>query len=167
MRLFLDNDTDVIMDFDYEKIAKDVINASLKALDCPFEVQVNLLLTDNETIRTYNRDSRDIDRATDVLSFPGLEFDEPGVFELNGDEADYIDPETGLVVLGDIIISLDKVSEQAAEYGHSKLREYAFLIAHSMLHLSGFDHMTSEDAADMEARQESILEGLHISRDRD
>ncbi len=167
MRLFLDNDTDVIMDFDYEKVATDVIEAVLKALGCPFDVQVNVLLTDNETIRAYNRDNRDIDRPTDVLSFPGLEFEKPGVYELTGDEADYIDPETGLVVLGDIIISLDKVREQAQEYGHTKLREYAFLIAHSMLHLSGFDHMTAEEASDMEARQESILNSLHISRDRD
>ncbi len=165
MRLFLDNDTDVIMDFDYEDIAKDVINEALKQLECPFDVEVNLLLTDNESIRKYNRDNRGIDSPTDVLSFPGLEFVNPGEFTLSGSEADYTDPETGLIMLGDIIISLDRVISQAEEYGHSRLREYAFLIAHSMLHLSGFDHMTEDEAADMERRQEDILKSLNITRD--
>ena len=165
MRLFLDNDTDVIMDFDYEDIAAKVINEALKMLKCPFDVEVNVLLTDNESIREYNKDNRGIDSPTDVLSFPGLEFVNPGEFTLNGNEADYIDPETGLIMLGDIIISLDRVISQAEEYGHSRLREYAFLIAHSMLHLSGFDHLSSDEAAIMEQRQEDILKSLNITRD--
>lgn len=165
MRLFLDNDTDVIMDFDYEDIAAKVIDEALKLLKCPFDVEVNVLLTDNESIKEYNRDNRGIDSPTDVLSFPGLEFVNPGEFTLQGSEADYTDPETGLIMLGDIIISLDRVISQAEEYGHSRLREYAFLIAHSMLHLSGFDHMTPEEAADMELRQEDILKSLNITRD--
>jgi probable rRNA maturation factor len=165
MKLFLDNDTDVTMDFDFNDVAVSVIEKTLNTLNCPFDVAVNMVLTDNETIHECNREMRGIDKATDVLSFPYLTFDEPGVYELEGSEADYIDPETGLIVLGDIMISLDKVKEQAEEYGHSLKREYAFLIAHSMLHLSGYDHMTDEDAAHMEQMQESILKSLGIDRD--
>jgi len=165
MRLFLDNDTDVTMDFDFEDVAASVIDKTLVTLDCPFDTAVNLVLTDNETIRECNRDMRGIDKATDVLSFPNLTFSEPGRYVLEGSEADYIDPETGLVVLGDIMISLDKVREQAEEYGHSLKREYAFLVAHSMLHLSGYDHMTEDEARIMEQMQESILKSLGIDRE--
>ena len=165
MRLFLDNDTSVTMDFDFEDVAMRVINKTLDTLGCPFDAAVNVVLTDNEAIRECNRDMRGIDRATDVLSFPYLEFNEPGIYELPENEADCIDPETGLVVLGDIMISLNKVKEQAEEYGHSCKREYAFLIAHSMLHLSGYDHMTDDDAHLMEQMQENILSELGINRE--
>lgn len=165
MRLFLDNDTDVSFDFDIEKTAADVIGAVLYAEGCPYDVEVNLLLTDDEGIRVYNRENRGIDNATDVLSFPGLDFVAPGAFDISGMEATCTDPETGLITLGDIIISVDRVRLQAELYGHSVLREFAFLVAHSMYHLSGYDHMTEEDAELMEAKQESILETLGIKRE--
>ncbi len=165
MRLFLDNDTDVIMNFDYENTAQTVIEEALRELECPFDVQASVLLTDNEAIQIYNRDNRGIDSPTDVLSFPGLMFDAPGAFMLEGNEADFIDPETGLVVLGDIIISLDRVKEQAEQYGHSKKREYAFLIAHSILHLCGYDHETDDEAKMMFDKQDQILDRLGITRD--
>ena len=111
-----------------------------------------------------NRDYRQIDRPTDVLSFPNLSFDSPGKFDLT-ESADVVDPETGEVVLGDIVICYDKVLEQAEEYGHSILREFAFLLTHSMLHLCGYDHMTEEETSVMEAKQNQILDTLKITRD--
>ena len=112
-----------------------------------------------------NLEHRQIDRPTDVLSFPMLEYETPGDFSfLEEDGEDCFDPDTGELLLGDIVISADKVMEQAEEYGHSVKREYAFLITHSMLHLMGYDHMMEEDAKEMEYLQEEILKELGIGR---
>lgn len=166
MQLYLENETKISFEFDTEAVAAAVIDAVLEAEKCPYDVEVNLLLTDNEGIREYNRQMREIDRATDVLSFPGLFFEEPSVFAIEpGEEADYTNPESGKIILGDIIISVDKVIEQALEYGHSRKREFAFLTAHSMYHLCGYDHMTEAEAKLMEAKQEAILTKLQITRD--
>ena len=101
-----------------------------------------------------------------MLSFPNLDFDRPGDFEISEDrEADYFDPDTGELILGDIIISVDRVKEQAESYGHSRKREFAFLVAHSMLHLCGYDHMEEGEAKVMEAKQEQVLSSLGITRD--
>ncbi len=166
MTLFLENETDKIFAFDVEETARQVIEGVLDMEECPYETQVNVLLTDNEGIREYNREYRSIDRETDVLSFPNLEFETPGVYEVEEEqEADCFDPDTGELILGDIIISVDRVAEQAESYGHSPKREFAFLVAHSMLHLSGYDHMESEEAKVMEAKQEKVLQKLGITRD--
>lgn len=166
MTLFLENETDKIFAFDVEETARQVIEGVLDMEECPYETQVNVLLTDNEGIREYNREYRSIDRETDVLSFPNLEFETPGVYEVEEEqEADCFDPDTGELSLGDIIISVDRVAEQAESYGHSPKREFAFLVAHSMLHLSGYDHMESEEAKVMEAKQEQVLQKLGITRD--
>ena len=112
-----------------------------------------------------NREYREVDRPTDVLSFPQVEYETPADFSWAEEhEVDCFDPDSGELLLGDIVISADKVAAQAEEYGHSRRREYAFLIAHSMLHLMGYDHMTETEAADMERRQKEILEGIHIPR---
>ena len=140
--------------------------AVLDAEECPYESQVNVLLTDNEGIHEFNREHRGIDRETDVLSFPNVDFETEGDFDIDEErEADYFDPDTGELILGDIIISVDKVMEQAESYGHSTKREFAFLVAHSMLHLCGYDHMEEEEAKVMEAKQEEILTSLGITRD--
>lgn len=166
MTFFVENETDKTFSFDVEQVVEQVAGKVLDMEKCPYEVQVNVLLTDNEGIRQYNRDYRQIDRETDVLSFPNLDFEQPGEFEIDEDrEADYFDPDTGELILGDIIISVDKVTEQAGSYGHSRKREFAFLVAHSMLHLSGYDHMEEDEARDMEARQEEALKALGITRD--
>ena len=166
MQLYLENETEICFEFDMEAVAGAVINEVLKVEQCPYDVEVNLLLTDNEGIREYNRQMRDIDSATDVLSFPGLFFEKPSLFVIEpGEEADYTNPETGNIILGDIIISVDKVLEQALEYGHSIKREFAFLTAHSMYHLCGYDHMTEEEAKLMEAKQEAVLLKLQFTRD--
>lgn len=111
-----------------------------------------------------NREHRGIDRPTDVLSFPMLDVRTPG--DLSGVEEmpDAFDPESGELMLGDIVISKDKVIAQAEEYGHSLKREYAFLIAHSMLHLLGYDHMEDDERLLMEQRQREIMEKAKIPR---
>ncbi len=151
--------------FHYRELAKKVI---LKSLDCegfPYEAEVNLSLVDNEMIREINREMREIDAPTDVLSFPMLDFKAPAEFSgIESDWEDTVNPDTGEVMLGDIVISADKVRSQAEEYGHSEKREYAFLITHSMLHLIGYDHMVSQDAAVMEEHQRVILNALNIKR---
>lgn len=166
MKLFLENETDKTFDFDVNDIAENVIKEVLTEEQCPFEVEVNLLLTSNDSIRTYNRETREIDKATDVLSFPNLFFEKEAVFDIPQHmRADYTNPETGLIVLGDIIISTEKIAEQALAYGHSEKREFAFLVAHSMLHLCGYDHMSEHEAKVMEQKQEQILQKLMITRE--
>lgn len=167
MNFYVDNETDHEFDFDIEKVVRDVCEGVLSMEKCPYgNISVNVLVTDNEGIRQYNKDFRQIDKETDVLSFPNLEFEKPGEYFIpEGEEADYIDPESGDIVLGDIILSKDRILSQAEEYGHSIKREFAFLVAHSMLHLSGYDHMTEEEAAVMEEKQKAVLNELGITRD--
>ncbi len=166
MNLYMENETGREFPFTAEETAREVCEAVLEEEGCPFEVQVNIVLTDNEGIRALNRECRNTDRETDVLSFPNVDFEEEGVFDIDEDrEADYFDPESGELVLGDIMISVDKVYGQAEEYGHSLRREFAFLVAHSMLHLCGYDHMEEDERLRMERRQEEILTGLGITRD--
>lgn len=166
MLVFIENETNRSLPFPVEETVQLVCEAVLEEEGCPYEAQVNLVLTDNGGIRELNRECRGIDRETDVLSFPNVDFDEEGVFDIDEDsEADYFDPETGELLLGDVMISLDKVYEQAEEYGHSVRREFAFLVAHSMLHLCGYDHMEDTERVRMEQKQEAILTGLGITRD--
>ena len=150
MTIEFEKEYDKDLGINYEEIADKVINAALDYEECPYEAEVSLTLVDNNRIHDINKEFRDIDRPTDVLSFPMVEYDDAGEFAFLEDEDDCFNPETGELMLGDIIISLDKVEEQAIAYGHSFTREYAFLIAHSMLHLMGYDHMTDDDASIME-----------------
>ena len=135
-----------------------VIRSALAAEGMEAACEVNVLLTDDENIHRINLDMRDVDRATDVLSFP--EFDlQPG--ELPSEED--ADPGTGLVPLGDMVISMEHVEAQAKEYGHSNRRELAYLVVHSTLHLLGYDHETGEeDELDMRARQTAIVENMGL-----
>ena len=160
-----DESTTPLPDVDTEGLANKVIEAAMDYESCPYEAEVNLLLTDNAGIHEINRNHRGIDRPTDVLSFPMLEYERPADFSpMEEDAVDCFNPETGELLLGDIIISTDKVIEQAEKYGHSREREYAFLIAHSMLHLFGYDHEVPQEAAVMEQKQAAILESLNILR---
>ena len=166
MTFYVENETAVEFPFLVEETVRTVCEAVLESENCPYETQVNVVLTDNSGIREMNRECRGIDRETDVLSFPNVDFEQEGVFDIDGDrEADYFDPDTGELMLGDILISVDKVMEQAQNYGHSVRREFAFLVAHSMLHLCGYDHMEEAEAGVMEKKQEEILAGLGITRD--
>ncbi|SHJ30673.1 rRNA maturation RNase YbeY [Pseudobutyrivibrio xylanivorans] len=164
MTIFIETECDFNFDFDYEKIAKDVVNTAIEHLDFPYEAEISITITDNDGIQAINKEFRNIDAPTDVLSFPMIEYSEPGVFDDIENDDDLFNPETGEVILGDIVLSVPRILSQAEEYGHSVLREYAFLIAHSMLHLFGFDHMTEADAAVMEEKQREILDILKISR---
>ena len=166
MTFYVENEVEYQFPFNMEEVAEMVAKDILKTENCPFETEINLLLTDNEGIRGFNQEFRDIDRETDVLSFPNCEYDTPGDFSLiQPDDVDCFSPETHELILGDIIISKDRVIEQAKEYGHSQKREFAFLVAHSMLHLCGYDHMEPEEAAVMEEKQRACLERLGITRD--
>ena len=150
---------------DDQTIIENVIHTALDYEKCPYEVQVFVLLTDDEEIRQMNRDHRGIDRPTDVLSFPMAEYPVPGDFsDVEDREPDAFHPATGELMLGDIIISMDRMAAQAEEYGHSRIRELAFLTAHSMLHLMGYDHMEDEERQVMERRQEEILAICGYSR---
>ena len=136
------------------------INAVLKAEGVTAKCEINVLVTDDAGIREINRTSRNIDSATDVLSFPEFELT-PG--QLPGQED--ADPGTGYVPLGDMAISLERVKAQAKEYGHSNRRELAYLAVHSVLHLLGYDHMDEgAQKAQMRAREETIMAALGLER---
>lgn len=164
MTINIEYETDKHLDIPYEAIIRDIIPAALDYEECPYEAEVNVLLTDNEAIREINRDQRQIDAPTDVLSFPMIEFEKESDFDHVEESAeDYFNLETGELMLGDIVISVEKVVEQAEKYGHSQERELAFLVAHSMLHLCGYDHMDDAQREIMEAKQREILaeKGYH------
>lgn len=151
--------------FHYKQTAKNVIEKALEMEGFPYEAEVSLTLVDNDQIHEINFEMRQIDKPTDVLSFPMLEYESPADFSNLDQQWDLIvNPDSNEVVLGDIVISADKVREQAEAYGHSEKREYAFLIAHSMLHLMGYDHMLPDEAALMEQHQREILKALGIHR---
>ena len=159
MTIEIEYEAEKKLDLPYEKIIRDVIEEAMDYEGCPYEAEVSVVLTDNPSIQEINRDYRQIDRPTDVLSFPMVDYERPADFcGLEEQAEDYFNPETGELMLGDIIVSVDKVEEQAAEYGHSEKRELAFLVAHSMLHLFGYDHMEEEERLVMERKQAEILE---------
>lgn len=156
--IYYEEEGGIRLPFDPETVARTVIEEALEYEGCPFEAEVNLLLTTDEEIHAMNREFRQIDAPTDVLSFPMLEYPAPSDFsQAEEGYEDCFNPETGELMLGDIILSADKVKEQARLYGHSQARELAFLVAHSMLHLCGYDHMEDQERAEMERRQEEIL----------
>lgn len=166
MTITIEEEKEFNVDFDYKQIANDVIIGALDFENCMYEAEVNLLITGSEEIKAINNEFRDIDSETDVLSFPMVDYETPGDFDFLEEAGDeYFNPETGELVLGDIIINVDRVYSQAKEFGHSEKREYAFLICHSMLHLMGYDHMEPDEATDMENRQNEILNKLNITRD--
>ena len=165
MTSYVEYETDKKFDFAVEEVVEKVARTVLEMENCPYEVCLNLLITNNEGIRTYNKDYRQIDKETDVLSFPNVEYEKAGDFSMAEKmQADCFDPDSGELLLGDIIISAQKVEEQAKEYGHSEVREFAFLTAHSMFHLCGYDHMNDEEAAVMENKQETVLQKLGFVR---
>ena len=153
MSLFIEEEGNIKLDFDTEEIAALVIDAALELADCPYEAEINLLLTENAQIHEMNLEQRGIDRPTDVLSFP---MGENGVYE--------VDPETNSQILGDIVISMEKVLEQSKLYGHSLRREVAYLTAHGMLHLLGYDHEQGGiEKMRMREREDRVLDLLGFS----
>ena len=160
MTLTFENEQDFDLGFDPEEVAAAVINGVLDQEACPYEAEVELILTDPENIRTMNREHRNIDRETDVLSFPMVDYPSPASFDfLETEEGDdCFNPDSGELMLGDIVISVARARAQAEEYGHSLRREFAFLVAHSMLHLLGYDHERGEDDTARMRRREKELQ---------
>lgn len=164
MTLYFEEEGGLEFSLPCEELANKVAEAALDYVECPYEATVNLLLTMSDEIREMNKNFRNIDAATDVLSFPMVDYETSGDFSFLEEAEEYFDPESGELLLGDIVISKEKVISQAEEYGHSLEREFAFLIAHSMLHLFGYDHMEEKERLEMEQMQKEILDKLCIRR---
>ena len=146
----------------YAALLRRVIPAALEAEGVSFPCEVDVLFTDDAGIRAINREQRDVDRPTDVLSFPMFDLTAGTPPTLDDVE---VDPGTGLVPLGDMVLSLERAQAQGAEYGHGPERETANLAVHSVLHLLGYDHLDEgPQKARMRAREEAILNGLGIGR---
>lgn len=161
-RIIIENEQNAIkISEEIENTIKRVIEASLEYENCDFNAEVSVTIVDNEAIREINNETRNINMPTDVLSFPMLYFDEDGnivdsEFDMDGD----------VIVLGDIVISAERAKVQAEEFGHSFLREMAFLTVHSMLHLLGYDHVDDpEGERIMFKKQDEILDKLGITRE--
>lgn len=166
MSVQIEYETGTELDIDWKDIIQRTVEASLEFENCPYETMVSVILTDNEEIRRINQDYRGIDQPTDVLSFPMIEYQVPGDFSIVEEMApeDCFDPDSGELILGDIILSVDKIIEQAGLYGHSKERELGFLTAHSMLHLFGYDHMLDAERLLMEEKQRAIMQITGLRR---
>ena len=158
MNIYIENESETEFGFpDYEQTIKDAVLKVAEDKALPEGLDVNILIVSSDEIQSINKENRDIDSATDVLSFPYYEYDEPGVFKgvvYEGEEN----------ILGDIILCADKIISQAAEYGHSQRRELSFLVVHSMLHLLGYDHIKEDDRSLMEEEQRRFMQLLGISR---
>ena len=145
---------------------ENVINFALKEEEVFVDCEISMLFVDNEEIREINNETRGIDRATDVLSFPMLDYEDKKVFkEVYKDknfDITFMDGEE--LVLGDIVLSLERALEQSKEYNHSFEREACYLVVHSVLHLLGYDHMEEDDKKIMRKRDEEILGKLDITR---
>lgn len=165
MSVYIENEYDNIIDIDYENIINSVIEEALNFIECPYACEVNVTIVDNDRIKEINQQQREISHPTDVLSFPLLEYGQAGEFDEFEKCLECFNPDTGELMLGDIVISFDKVLSQAEEYNHSIKRELGFLTAHSMLHLFGFDHMEDNERIEMERMQNIILQNLGITRE--
>ncbi|WP_024864660.1 rRNA maturation RNase YbeY [Butyrivibrio sp. FCS014] len=167
MTFYVENEVDAEFDFDIEELCKLVGDEVMRSEGCKEDLEVSLIITDDEGIRQMNSEFRQIDKPTDVLSFPNVSYETPGDFTVmeGAQRVDLLDPDTDKIMFGDIVINENRVRSQALEYGHSEKREFAFLLAHSLLHLCGYDHMEPEEAKVMEDKQEGILNTLGITRD--
>jgi probable rRNA maturation factor len=166
MTISILNEKDQTYPKEFETIVRDVIDFTIDYMECPYECEVEVIFTDNAGIQEINKEQRGIDRPTDVLSFPMVDYTTPGdLSHVEDSPEDYFNVNSGELLLGDIVISLDKVYSQAEEYGHSPKREIAFLTAHSMLHLFGYDHMEEDERTVMEDLQNDILNKKGYTRD--
>lgn len=165
MQIYIEKNNAAALGIKYRALTEKVVKAVLDFEGCPFEAEVNVLLTDDSGIKELNKEFRGIDRPTDVLSFPCVEWNSPSCFSsLKPGDGAIFNLETGELMLGDIVISTEKVISQAQMYGHKVRREYAFLIAHSMLHLLGYDHEAENERLLMEEKQNKVLNALNITR---
>ena len=150
MNIYYDSDFELEAEL-LEKMKEGaVICADQEGID-PERVEISLTLVDAEEIQQLNRDYRNVDKVTDVLSFP--QYDDLNEF-----------PEEGEIMLGDVIICRQRAEEQAAEFGHSVKREMVYLFVHSVCHLLGYDHMEDDEKAEMRAKEESVMEQINVTR---
>ncbi len=150
-------------DEEIHKNLENTITTAFSYLKPDFDLVVNVSIVSEEEIKELNRDNRQVDAVTDVLSFPMLEWSEPEKLMFDIAECDY-DPDTNCVFLGDIILCKQRIEEQAKEYGHSLLRESVYLTLHGVLHLMGYDHIEEEDKKIMRKKEEEILKILGSER---
>ncbi|KNY25741.1 rRNA maturation RNase YbeY [Pseudobacteroides cellulosolvens] len=161
MEIYIENIQDKIeVTPNLEKIINDAVKTSMEIEEFDIQSEVSILLVDDEKIREINNEHRHIDKATDVLSFPVVDMHEGEILSNEGD----FDLDEDLLLLGDIIISLETAKSQAAEYGHSFEREIAFLTTHGVFHLLGYDHMEKEEEEKMLGKQELVLRKLGLVR---
>lgn len=141
-----------------ETMIEDVIKETLKSENFASDCMVSVTLTDNENIREINNEQRNIDSATDVLSFPVLEFENGELVENVGDVFE------DRLILGDIVVSLERAKQQCEEFGHSFEREVGYLVCHSVLHLLGYDHEDEAERAVMREKEENVMSKMMLSR---
>lgn len=165
MTVYVENETEILYPFEIEQQLKWLVDGVCRAVCFPYEAEVSLTLVDKERIHSLNKEFRQVDRWTDVLSFPMMEYDTPADFEgVSFVQSMTVSPETQEVMLGDIVLCSEVVYEQAKQYGHSVEREFSFLVVHSLLHLFGYDHIEEEEREEMETKQREIMEQLQINR---
>ena len=164
MELYLEDEVDFFKDQKelLEKV-KEVILSCGQEEKIPYDFEVSFTVVDGKSIREINKMYREMDKETDVLSFPQIDFEENFSWETM-DKLGNQNLENGLLILGDIILCSDKAKEQAQAYGHSLEREVCFLVAHSMFHLLGYDHQNPEEEENMIKKQEKVLQKLNITR---
>lgn len=165
MTVYFEDEAGVPFDFDMEEQVEKVIAFVRDYVKCPYDTEVSVTMADKDSIREMNAGFRGMDMPTDVLSFPMMEYDSPLDFEGEAFRRSIsLSPDTGELILGDIVLCPQVIKEQAEEYGHSEVREFSFLVVHSMLHLFGYDHIEEEDRVQMETEQKAVMERLGISR---
>ncbi|MCB2288784.1 rRNA maturation RNase YbeY [Clostridium sp. CS001] len=165
--IFIDNrQSEIQVTQELETTIKDVIEYTLKEEKLFVENEVSVIFIDNKEIKEINLEQRRINEVTDVLSFPMLHYPDNKVFKevyLNY-EFDQSDLFEGRLIIGDVALSLERAKEQSEEFGHSFIRECAYLTVHSILHLLGYDHMEKDQKEVMREREEEILNNFKISR---
>lgn len=165
MTIYVENEGGYEFPFSIETQMDKLASFVTDYVACPYEPEISVTLVTKEEIHRLNQEFRQVDRPTDVLSFPMNEYDKPADFSGGKfGESMTCSPETGELVLGDIVLCSEVVREQAQEYGHSELREFSFLVVHSLLHLFGYDHMEEEERLEMELLQKNIMNELQIMR---
>ena len=158
MAIYIENDSGIKFDFHYRKTLENAVTTVMSELSVPDGLDVNVMIVTPDEMKSINNDTRGIDKVTDVLSFPYFQLDPDEGYsfdDISWNEGD---------IFGDIVLCGEKIISQAEEYGHSQKREMVFLTVHSLLHLSGYDHMEPEDAAKMEEKQEILMNKLGILR---
>ena len=160
-RIFIDNEQNIVeIEENYVKLLEQTAIACLKAENITMGCEINILISDDASIRKINHEFRAIDLPTDVLSFPLVDMQNGRILSAEGD----YDLDEGLLLLGDIVISVETAGAQAMQYGHSLERELAFLASHGMFHLLGYDHLNKDEESVMLSKQETVLTGMGLKR---